>query len=175
MLRENTGLIRAYDHYGLKNLYSFRVKDTPMSFQDFCFHASRKSSQGMFRGRDFSLRYVKDWNEVKETYGDSRYTSFGQITIQATVIDDSEAIFTPCRYIVENVESLERKKIPTITEVTSFRGRFSQHVKKGEVMIAHGKLEKVTTRKGAYYQLVVGGSAQDYITIRRTDKSEKAL
>jgi predicted nucleotidyltransferase len=175
MLRDDSGLIRAYDHDGLKKLYSFRVKDTPMSFQDFCFHAGRKSSQGTFQGRDFSLRYVKDWDEVKETYGDKSFTSFGQVTIQATVIDDSEAIFTPCRYIVENVESPERKKMPLITEVTSFRGRFSQHVQKGEVIIAHGKLEKVTTREGAYYHLMVGGSAQDYIITRRMGQSEKAV
>jgi predicted nucleotidyltransferase len=169
---DENGLIRAYDLEGLRKLYSFRVKDTPMSFEDFYRHAIRKSSQGTFRDRDFSIRYLKDWEEVKEKYGTTRYRSLGQGIIKAKVIDDSEALFTPCRYLVEDVKSIEGKKVTLLKEVTSFRGRFCQHVKSGESIIARGKLECVKTEKDEYVRILIGGTAKDYIVSCRKDVGE---
>lgn len=163
ILGNRKGLIKAYNIEGLRKLYSFRVKDTPMSFEEFRRHASRKSSQGTFRGRDFYVRYIKDWDAVEERYGKILYRPLGQEEIKAKVIDDSEAIFTPCRYLVGDVESIERKRFTLLKEVGSFRGRFCQHVRIGESIIARGKLERVTTEKETYYRLLVGGNSQDYI------------
>ena len=160
---DRKSLIQPYDLEGLRKLYSFRVKDTPMSFEDFCRHAIRKSSQGTFRGRDFSIRYIKDWDEIEEKFGETFYRSLGQRTIKAKIIDDSEAIFTPCRYLVEDVEFIEGKKVTLLKEVASFRGRFCQQVKCGESIITRGKLECVKTGNKEYFRILVGGNAQDYI------------
>jgi len=170
---DRKSLIQAYDLEGLRKLYSFRVKDTPMSFEDFYRHAIRKSSQGTFRGRDFSIRYIKDWDEVKEKFGETLYRSFGQGIIKAKVIDDSEAIFTPCHYLVEDVEFIEGKSVTLLKEVASFRGRFCQHVKSGESIITRGKLECVKTGKEEYFRILVGGTAQDYIVSCRKDEIDK--
>ncbi len=164
---------KAYDLEGLKKLYSFRVKDTAMSFEDFYRHEIRKTSQGKFRGRDFSIRYIKDWDEVKNKFGETRYRSLGQRTIKAKIIDDSEAIFTPCRYLVEDVEFIDGDKVTILKEVASFRGRFCQQVRSGEFIITRGTLECVKTKNKEYFRILVGGNAQDYLISCRKDVSEK--
>jgi predicted nucleotidyltransferase len=169
------GLIRAYDLGEIKKLYSFRVKDTPMSFQEFYRHAIRKSSQGTYRGRDFSIRFLKDWDEIKEKYGETVYRSFGQRVIKAKVRDDSEALFTPCRYVVGDVEFLEGKSVSFVKEVVSFRGRFCQHVKKGETIIVRGKMESVKTQKENYFRILVGGTAEDYMVSMWEDVVDKKV
>jgi len=175
MFRDRTGLIQPYDLEGLRKLYSFRVKDTPMSFEDFSRHANRKSSQGTFRGRDFSIRYIKDWDEVEDKYGATCYRSLGQGVIKAKVTDDSEALFTPCRYLVEDVEFIEGKKVKLLKEVVSFRGRFCQQVQNGESIIARGKLEEMKTGKKEYVRLLVGGTTQDYMISWRKDTADKTF
>ena len=167
--KDKTSLIQAYTLEGLKKLYSFRVKDTPMSFEDFYRHAIRKASQGTFRGRDFSMRYIKDWDEVKNKFGETLYRSLGQRTIKAKIIDDSEDIFTPCRYLVEDVEFIEGEKVPLLKEVASFRGRFCQQVKSSESIITRGKLESVKTGNKIHFRILVGGNPQDYIISYRND------
>ena len=171
--KNKKSLIQAYDLEGLKKLYSFRVKDTAMSFEDFYRHEIRKSSQGKFRGRDFSIRYIKDWDEVKNKFGETRYRSLGQRTIKAKIIDDSEAIFTPCRYLVEDIEFIEGKKVTLLKEVSSFRGRFCQQVRSGESIITRGTLECVKTKKKEYFRILVGGNAQDYLISCGKDVIEK--
>jgi predicted nucleotidyltransferase len=163
ILGHRKGLINAYDIEGLRKLYSFRAKDTSSSFEEFHRHENRKFSQGTFRGRDFFVRYVKDWDEVEEKYGETLYRSLGRGEIKAKVVDDSEAIFTPCRYLVGDVESIEGKIFTPLKEVASFRGRFCQQVRTGETIIARGKLEWVKTPEEEYYRLLVGENFQDYI------------
>ena len=33
--------------------------------------------QGKFLQRDYSMRFVKDWNEIEEQYGTTRYVNEG--------------------------------------------------------------------------------------------------
>ena len=171
--KDKKSLIKAYNLEGLKKLYSFREKDTPISFEDFYRHAIRKVSQGTFRGRDFSIRYIKDWDEVKNKFGETLYRSLGQRTVIAKIIDDSEAIFTPCSYLVEDVKFIKGEKVTLLKEVASFRGRFCQQVRSGESIITRGKLECVKTGKKEYFRILVGGNAQDYIISCRKDGIDK--
>jgi predicted nucleotidyltransferase len=163
ILANNRGLIKAYDTKVLKRLYSLRARDTPMSFKQFLRHEFRKTFQGTFRDRDFFVRYVKDWSEANEQYGETLYRPLGRGRIKAEVIDDSEAIFTPCRYLVGDVEPVDGRLPTPLREVASFRGRFCQHLRAGESITAHGKLEWVKTEKDEYNRLLVGGDPQDYI------------
>lgn len=157
------GDVKPYDIEGLKKLYEFRVKDTLMPFKNFVWHERRKTFQGTFKGRDFFIRYVKGWNEIVKQYGDVTYTSLGFAKIKARVIDDSESMFTPCHYWIRNVEVLEGPEVSPIKEVTSFRGRFCEHAKTGEVIFAQGKLEKVSKKGKRYYRLLLGSKPSHYM------------
>lgn len=160
---------KPYAEAELKNLYDFRFKDTHMSFSDFVAVESRKAFQGMYEGVDYFIRFLKDWNEITEEYGDVIYQNSGYVKIQATVADDSEALFTPCTYGLKEVEVLEGPKLAPIKEISSFRGRFCMQATVGEAIEAQGKIELVKNKKNGreYYRLILGNKPTDYMVLLR--------
>jgi hypothetical protein len=160
---------KPYTEVELKNLYDFRFKDTHMSFPDFVAVESRKSFQGMYQGVDYFVRFLKDWNEVTEEYGDVTYSNSGYVKIQAAVDGDSDALFTPCTYGLKEVEVLEGPKLAPIKEVASFRGRFCMQATVGEKIEAQGKIELVKNKKNGreYYRLILGNKPTDYMVLLR--------
>ncbi len=124
ILEKDNTKIKAYTREGLKTLFNFRSKDTYMSFSDFFKVEARKAFQGTFLTTDFFIRFVKEWNQINEKYGDIQYKNCGESRIVATVIDDSEALFTPCTYEVKNAQNIEGNTNKPIKEIVSFRGRF---------------------------------------------------
>jgi hypothetical protein len=161
--------VKPYTQQDLKALFDFRSKDTAVKFEDFMRTESRKVMQGKFDGTDYFLRFVKDWDEIDENYGDIQYKNIGDARVEATVIDDSESTFTPCTYNVKNEKPLKELGIERIAEITSFRGRFCEHARKGETILAQGKVEFVTNRKQRenHFRLLVGGKPSDYIVLKR--------
>ncbi len=166
LLSNKNDLIKAYDFNGLKKLYSFRVKDSISNFKMFFEHERRKMFQGTFHGRDFFFRFVKDWDEIKEKYGDYNYTPIGQVKIEGVIIDDSERLLTPCTYSIDDVRFLESGNLYSVKEMVSYRGRFCDQVRKGERFSASGKLEKVSSETETYHRLLIGESRFDYIFVR---------
>lgn len=168
LLCEGRGMISPYGLDDFIRLYEFRSKDTWIPFDEFCRIEARKVSQGKFLGRDFFVRFILDWSEVEESYGDRVYKRVGYARIKARVEDDCDSIFTPCRYTVSNVEFLDGiSDVRPLIEVVSFRGRFCEQARRGEDIIAEGKVERVIDRNGyEYYRLVVGGRPSDFIVAR---------
>jgi len=156
-----------FDRDDLKNLYNFRSRDTLMPFKEFCFHESRKAFQGKFHGRAFFVRFVVDWSEIDERYGDRTYRDVGYARIKAVIEDDSNSIFTPCSYRIFNVKVLEGKcNERLLDEIVSFRGRFCDQARKGESIIAQGKVERVIGRDGSeHYRIVLGNQPSDFMII----------
>lgn len=163
-MKEGRGPLSPYGLSDLKRLHEFRSKDTLMPLEEFIRLEQRKFSQGKFGRRDFFVRFLLDWDEVDEKYGDRTYARVGYTKIKARVEDDSGSIFTPCRYAVSQVEVLEGTNIPLIREITSFRGRFCEQAKKGEQVIAQGKAEKVVERDGSEsFRLILGARPSDFM------------
>jgi predicted nucleotidyltransferase len=137
-----------------------------MSFEDFVRTESRKVLQGKFMGRDYFIRFVKDWNEIEEKYGAILYKPVSYAKIRATVVDDSEAIFTPCHYKIDNVKILEGTNIEAIEEIVSFRGRFCEQARNGETVIAQGKVERLQkAEEREHYRLLLGNKASDHMIL----------
>lgn len=155
--------VKPYTPGELKRLFDFRSKDTVMSFGDFLRTESRKVLQGMFRRRDYFIRCVKDWNEIDEKYGRVQYKSMGYTKIKATVTDDSEMIFTPCRYKIADVKILEGIHVEPIEKIVSFRGRFCEQARNGETVIARGKVERVQAGEQVFYRLLLGNRTSDFM------------
>jgi hypothetical protein len=167
LLKKETSRFKPYRREELQTLFDFRSKDTIMTFEDFAKVERRKAFQGKFDGVDYFVRFVKDWTETTETYGDVCYKNSGYAKIAANVADNSEALFTPCAYKLENVKVLDGPALEPITEVVSFRGRFCQQARKGEAIVAQGKVECVTDTKEdrKYYRMILGGKPQDYMSL----------
>jgi len=166
MLEDGKSLVKPYSPKELRELFDFRSKDTVTSFEDFVRTDSRKVLQGRFMGRDYFIRFVKNWNEVKEQYGTILYMPVGYAKIKAKVVDDSEAIFTPCCYKIENVEILEGPHVKPIEEIVSFRGRFCEQAKSSEVVIAQGKVERLQKEGNReHFRLLLGNKVSDHMIL----------
>jgi len=162
-------VVRPHSLDELKDRYLVRQKYTPVSFQDYVYHESRKSFQGLFQKRDFFFRYIKDWCDLREKYGDVVYKNLGSATIKAQIVDDSESIFTPCTYSITGVEVLDGTTRSPITEISSFRGRFCEQALIDEMVLARGKLEMVAKESRIHYRLLLGNRVTDYmVSLRKT-------
>ena len=164
LLEDPESAIEPYDHSGLRKLFAFRKKDTELPYSDFVRVEARKKLQGTYRGRDYYVRLLKGWVEIPYRYGELRYKPMGRTEITAVVSDDSENIFTPCRYPLREVHVSSGVDLP-IREVVSFRGRFCEQARKGETVEAAGEVERVEGRLGVYYQLILGSHKQDFLKV----------
>ncbi len=167
LLKPGESHFKPYSRQELAALFDFRSKDTFMPFEDFERVETRKAFQGKYDGTDYFVRFVKDWEEVGEQYGEVMYSNAGYAKISATVADDREALFTPCTYNVKNVQVLEGPKLDQISEVTSFRGRFCMQARPDENIVVQGKVERVTDkRKGTeHYRVIIGNQPADFMAL----------
>ena len=167
MLKEEESGFKPYTRVELHELFDFRSKDTKMSFEDFVLVESRKAFQGKFMGTDYFIRFVKDWNEITEQYGDVRFKNSGFAKITAKIADSSDSLFTPCTYKLENVKVVEGPELEPIEEIVSFRGRFCEQAANGEAVEAQGKVELVTNKKSGseFFRLIIGNKPMDYMVL----------
>ena len=167
--RKQKSKFKAYNRKELETLFDFRSKDTIMTFEDFERVESRKAFQGKYDDTDYFVRFVKNWKDTNEKYGDFIYENAGYAKITATVVDDSEALFTPCTYKLEKTNILEGPKLDPINEIASFRGRFCEQAKPGESVIAKGKVECVTDKKlnQKYYRIIIGNNPADFMSLSK--------
>ena len=176
LLKDSDSRFKPYSRRGLNVLFDFRSKDTIMSFEDFVLVESRKAFQGLFNGTDYFIRFVKDWNQTREQYGDVCYKECGYAKIVATVANGTEALFTPCTYKLENVKVVHGAMVQPIMEIVSFRGRFCEqlptNLREPPTVEAQGKVEQVTNNKTGetHYRLLLGNKPSDYMVIRLPKK-----
>ncbi|MCJ7423238.1 nucleotidyltransferase domain-containing protein [Candidatus Bathyarchaeota archaeon] len=170
LLNSENETFKSYTKEELRTLFDFRSKDTTTGFKDFVRTESRKAIQGKFMGTDYFVRFVKDWNEIDEKYGDIQYKNVGYARIKAVISDCSESIFTPCKYKIEQVTVIEGTGLP-IQEIASFRGRFCEQARNGETVVAQGKVERVIDNKHnrEWFRLLLGNNPSDFVILAKLD------
>jgi hypothetical protein len=148
----------------LTAIHAVHREDTPLSAADFARLQAGKVNEGRFAGRPYFVRFVKLPAEVPERYGDPRFVPAGRALVEARVVDDRDALFTPCRYALSEVRSLEGTRADGVCEVVSFRGRFADQARVGQRVRAYGALERVVWReRPETLRLVIGGRPGDYL------------
>ena len=131
-----------------------------VEYQDTLREIERgKILQGVFEKYHVFIRLVKRRQDITESFGQIVSKKSELKEVQCLVIDDRESIFTPCVYRVESSNH------PELKQIISFRGRFTEHVSKGDSVKAKGRLEYVvdTNTDERYQQLVLGESSEDYM------------
>jgi hypothetical protein len=134
-----------------------------MPFEVFLSHERLKVLQGKFKGADYFVRCVREWDEWQEKYGDKKYYPAGTATVQATISDDTESILTPCTYRLVDATSTGKLREPT--QIVSFRGRFCEQAHTGERILARGTMEKVVDERGDECRLIVGENPHDSLVV----------
>ncbi len=143
-----------------------------MSFEDFKKVESRKAFQGMFMGTDYFIRFVKNWDEISDQYGDVCYKNSGYVKITANIADATDSLFTPCTYKLKDVDVVDGQELSPITEIVSFRGRFCEqlptNLREPPTVEAQGKVELVTDSKtgATHYRLIIGGKPADFMVVK---------
>jgi hypothetical protein len=168
LYKDRRSPVKPYGEHELRKLFKFRSSDTLTEWKSFLATEKRRRLQGLFKNRDYFLRFIRDWDEPREKYGDVVYKSQGQVSISATVTDDNEALFTPCTYKITDVRTVNGRvtRENTITEIASFRGRFCEVAKNGERITARGKLELVNEKSGdTHHRVIVGAEKDDFLTL----------
>jgi uncharacterized protein len=154
----------------LAAIHAVHRADTPLSAADFARLQARKVNEGRFAGRPYFIRFVKLPAEGRERWGDPRFTPAGTALVEARVSDDHDAIFTPCRYALDEVRSLDGARVDALSEVISYRGRFAEQARVGRRVRAYGALEHETWSDGREaLRLVVGGRRGDYLLALEED------
>ena len=148
----------------LAAIHAVHRADTPLSADDFARLQSHKVNEGRFAGRPYFIRFVKLPAEGRERYGDPRFAAAGMALVEARVTDDRDALFTPCRYSLGEVRSLDGTRVDDLGEVISYRGRFAEQARVGHRVRVYGALEHEIWSDGREaMRLVVGSRPGDYL------------
>ncbi len=157
-LSYSTSALHRYSGDELMHHTKFRWGDQNPMLHTLMDMEREKVLQGLYNSKDVFIRLVKTPSEIGWKYGDREYRNMGVKTARCCIIDDSDSIYTPCRYVVECEE------IPELKEIVSYRGRYTEHAKNGMWVTACGRLEKVTEKNEEIYQhIVLGESFEDFM------------
>ncbi len=155
--------IRPLNKKEILSLYLSKLKDTAFDRKAFLESMKGRVMEGVFEGTLYSIRFLKEREEIREEYGRILFKNLGEVEIEAKVEDASEAIFTPCRYLLRSVKILGGSSPDVIREVCSFRSRFCDIARESESIRARGKLERVITPNEEYLRVLVGGKRSHYM------------
>ena len=128
--------------------------------------------KGRYSNKIFMYNAVRKPEEVNSKYGTHKYLPVNPVKFQCTVEDDSEAMFRPAIYKIENYEPvysasmLYEGNIPKL--VISMIGCYRNVAKRGSKIEVSGMLERVENVKTGeiFYQVVIGTGINDNECIR---------
>jgi predicted nucleotidyltransferase len=152
-LRETLDWVRPLEGELFDAVLKSRWGDTGLSLGLFSGIESSKVLHGTVRGREYFVRLlIPDDESVSEPVK--------RVTIRARVTDASRSIFNPCIYGVSQMSGDTGNL--KVTELKSYRGKFTEQAHEGDLVEARGTIEKVQGEAGVYYRLMLGASG-DYL------------
>jgi predicted nucleotidyltransferase len=150
-LRETLDWVRPLEGELLDAVLKSRWGNTGLSLGLFSGIELSKVLHGTVLGREYFVRLlIPDDESVSEP--------IKRVTIRARITDASKSIFNPCIYEVTQVSGSGSR----VTELKSYRGKFTEQAQEGDLVEARGTLEKVQGDDGVYYRLMLGASG-DYL------------
>ncbi|MCW4049650.1 MAG: hypothetical protein NWE89_07920 [Candidatus Bathyarchaeota archaeon] len=155
-LREHEDWITPYDSETIREVLNARWGATGRDLDKLAVIETRKVLHGLISGIDYFIRLVSE--EVDSTKSVSR----GTVTIKARVADSSDSIFTPCTYRVDDVDYLRNGFIGKVSELKSYRGKFTEQAKEGDIVEVRGTIEEVQAPEKNFFRIILGEKS-DYL------------
>lgn len=152
-LREEIDWISPYNEITIGEILNSRWNALEIDLKKISRIEENKILHGKLNAVDYFIRLI-NLDEALET----KSIPIKKIITRVNVIDSSESIFTPCRYYVESTQSGNKYDI---SELLSYRGKFTEQVNEGIVEVK-GTLEKVFHPDGTFYRIVMGNQG-DYL------------
>jgi len=167
---QRTPNIRRLEGLALKTWCKSKTRNHPLTMDEALQVYKRKWNQGIFGDTEFSVHPVKLEEEVNEEYADKIYEPLGLVVMGAVVVENSDSMFLPAVYHVQDARVIKGPQVAEIEEVVSYEGLYGDLAEVGESILVKGKLELVRDKKNKrkYYRVVVGspeGKGTEYIKI----------
>jgi predicted nucleotidyltransferase len=156
-LREK-GTIQAYSQDSIGHILENRWGNTGHNLSLYRDLETSKLLHGLSYGREYFWRFLKPTADVETS------KPLSVQTVTARVVDDGDSIFTPCRY---HVEPQTREKV---SEFFSYRGKFTEQARIGDIVRARGILEEVSTSEGVIHRLILGGPGDYMLPVDAFDR-----
>ncbi|KXA96993.1 hypothetical protein AKJ38_02190 [candidate division MSBL1 archaeon SCGC-AAA259I14] len=173
-MRDKDTDIQPYDEENGLRIAKFRWERTELPLEILAKIEMEKVLHGMVYGKDFFIRLVKDWPDIDSSYNDFEYSPKGVAKIEGLVSDDSDSIFTPNRYVLEESQTLDGNH-GKVENITSYRGRFSEQAVQGDKILAYGRIEEVTCRNRKFNRMLLGKPEEYLLPIRKNLKIPKQI
>lgn len=158
-LRTSQDWIRPYDSETVRGVMENRWGDTDLDPEILVDIETRKVLHGMVDGRDYFVRLVRKPGEFER---ETSSTPLRRAVLGAVVTDAEESVFTPCTYHVEDCTYLDGASGPEVTQLVSYRGKFTEQAWEGDDVEARGTVEEATYVEGTIFRLMLGGGG-DYL------------
>ncbi|MBD3172317.1 hypothetical protein GF326_07585 [Candidatus Bathyarchaeota archaeon] len=154
-LRRELAWVSGYDEDDVWSVLLSRWGETGLNLEQMRSIECRKILHGKIRGVDYFIRLlIEEDQSVSEP--------LTRVTVSGTITDDSKSIYIPCTYRVEDIKNEDSGSKCSVVELKSYRGKFTEQVKKGEKIMARGTLERVHSGGDTYYRLILG-KKEDYL------------
>jgi predicted nucleotidyltransferase len=168
-----------------KALYQTRKDQSQVTFYEFMKYEARKLHQGMYKDKEFFLRFVefndRELYQKKNAFYFQEIKGLGRIKISGQVHGDQHWWLTPAwveighlsidntHELVPNVKEIlssHHLDLSQISQTFTLRGRFIENVRLLEMFTIYGTLELVIPHnQSSYLQIVVGTNPTDYLKL----------
>lgn len=155
VIRRLVDWISPYNKYSIEPVLESRWADTRIDLDVFRSVECEKVLHGQVSGIDYFIRLL-----IEEDVGVSEPICTSKIS--ATVVDASYSIFTPCVYQVKDSLAEDVTQNYEVVELKSYRGKFTEHVKNSDEILARGTIERVNEGGVTFYRLMLGQKG-DYL------------
>jgi len=99
---------------------------------------------------------VRKWNEIINEYaGLEEIRVVGWIKAVVRIVDDVDSYFMPSIYPIEVLETSSEFMDKNIMRIVSYVEEFRMQLKKDEIGVVEGRLEKVIRRENEFYQITL--------------------
>lgn len=123
--------------------------------------------KGRYEDKIFMYNAIRNLDEISSAYGKFQYTPIHDIKFFCRVNDDTEAMFRPAIYKIEeyepasNTSTLPRDRVPKL--VVSMIGCYRNIARKGKRIRVSGMLERVENLENGniFHQVVIGTAANE--------------
>jgi predicted nucleotidyltransferase len=135
--------------------YKDRVVSKVYSEEEYVANMIRKRDDGFIDGNVFSMFCIE--NEDESWYDwESEHIPLKTVKIRGKVKDAYHSIVRPGYYELEETKILDGYNDVPVKRVVTWARPYSLQAKENELIEACGLLEKVKSKEGEFYQLVIG-------------------
>ncbi len=118
----------------------------------------RRMNTGFYNGKRFVLNATRLINEIRN---EEEWKPLHPVTVTCEVADTAESMFRPVIYKVKKCFLEGRTPNVTVEEIVSMIGLYRSYLKRGEVVIVKGMLEKSSS--GRYRVIIGSGLKEEFV------------